>query len=184
MKGVSIASTVDFLETQFGEEFILDLMVLMEMPVGAVYMTMSDYPDNTHFRVITNAAKLRGIPVTTMAKIVGVFWFSDMIALSPKWIEDSNHALAALKNYNLTFCAILSKPYPGLVAPRFDCTEIDPYKMAIHYQSASIHGDVAEGFIGSVFAHYKEVFVVERINDEPQVGFNQQFIVRSKPQKG
>ena len=180
MKGFVLDGMMGFLARQYDKNLVSELIISMGHPAGGVYLSMADYPDNTLDLLTENAANLLEIPKQKLAKILGVYLFSELLALNPKWIEQSQNSFEWLKHHDLALHAITEVGFPGFVPPSFDCTAITENILEVNYRSTFLPALMAEGLIDAGSHHYKEHFSIEKVSENPQVGFNQKFILRRK----
>jgi len=183
MKGFVLAAVVASLEKQYGEMFSSDLMTAMEKPTGGVYLSVADYSDNTLDHLLANAATLLGMPRETLAKVMGVHLFSELIVINPQWIKQNTNAFDLVKSHDMALNEVVRLAFPGFVAPSFTWVEISPDILELDYRSTFMPGDMAEGLISAMFMHFDEQFSIERRPTEPAVGFNQKIILKVKPNR-
>ena len=183
MKGFVLATVVASLEQQYGETFSSDLMMAMEKPTGGVYLSVADYSDNTLDHLISNAATLLGMSRETLAKVMGVHLFSELIVINPQWIKQNTNTFGLLKSHDMALNEVVRLAFPGFVAPSFSCVDISPVILELDYRSAFLPGDMAEGLICAMFMHFDEQFSIERRPTEHAVGFNQKIILKLKPNR-
>ena len=93
MKGFVLAAMVGHLEKQYGDQFSSELLQSMNRSVGSVYLSMDDYPDNTLSILISKSADLLGFSRDNLAKILGVFLFSELFAFNEKCDKPKHQCL-------------------------------------------------------------------------------------------
>jgi len=181
MKGFVLAAMIGHLEKQYGDQVSSELLQSMNRSVGSVYLSMDDYPDNTLSILISKSADLLGFSGENLAKILGVFLFSELFAFNEKWISQNTNAFDLLRTHDMALNEIVRMAFPGFVAPSLSCTNISPDILEIDYRSTFLPGDIVEGLIGAMFIHYGEKFSIERSASDPEVDYNQKIILRRKP---
>ena len=180
MKGFILAVVVEYLESEYGGEVTQDLKgIVPDGPLSDVYLSTYDYPENSLDNLISYVANLVGIEKGKLAKIIGVYLFSELMVLNPQWIGQCNNAFELLGTYE-TINDILKSDIPGYVPPSLECIEIGYDVFEVGYRSTFVPPDVAEGVIHAIFIYYDEHFIVDRIPSEPQVDFNGKFILRRR----
>ena len=180
MKGFVLTGVFDFLEKQFDEQLVFDLMDKYGMPLGGVYSPVADYPDNTLFQLLERAAELLDMPSSKLSKILGVNLFAELSSLNPFWVGQAKNTFELLKSHDVLLNKTVEEAFPGFIAPSFNCIEINPDILEISYKSTFMHADVAEGLISAAMIHYQENFSIESIKPHPPVDFNQRFRLRRK----
>ena len=181
MKGFVLAGVVGFLERAYGEKLAeAQKGLLADGPLSEIYLSMNDYPNNSLDDLITSAAKILSIKKCTLAKVIGVYLFSELMLINPAWVEQSSSSYELLKSHNTALNQLTAMNMPGFIPPSFDCTEINPDVLEVIYRSEFLPSDIAEGLIVGISSHYGEHLSIERIHEEPQVNFNRKFILRRK----
>ena len=94
--------------------------------VESIYRWL-DYPDNS-LRMIYLRLRLwptiLGIQKCTLAKVIGVYLFSELMVTNPAWVEQSSSAYELLKSHNTPFNQLTAMNMPGFISPSFDCTKL------------------------------------------------------------
>ena len=180
MKGFLLTSIVAGLEEQFGEKLIDELEGSIAMPAARVYSSLGDYPDDSVALIIQQAAPLVNMSEAHLAKLVGIHIFSNLIAMNSLWIEQSKIFFELIKSKDTALNRLQESAFPGFIAPKFECLEINPDLLEVNYKSSFLPADVAEGLICAMFSHFQEHFSIQRISTEPAMGYNQQFILRRR----
>jgi len=181
MKGFVLAGVVGYLESEYGEKVAeAQKVMLADGPLSEVYLSMDNYPDNSLDDLITSVAKILSIQKCTLAKVIGVYLFSELMVTNPAWVEQSSSAYELLKSHNTPFNQLTVMNMPGFISPSFDCTEINCDVLEVIYRSEFLPSDIAEGLIVGISSYYDEHLSIEKINVEPQVDFNRKFILRRK----
>jgi len=180
MKGFILTGFFDFLEKQFDEQLVLDLMDKHEMPLGGVYSPIAEYPDITLFKWLERAAELLEMPRSKLSKIFGVNIFAELVLLNPLWVAQAKNTFALLKSHDVLLNKFVEEAFPGFIAPSFNCIEVNPDVLEVSYKSPFLPADVAEGLISAAINHYNENFYLESEKYNPPVDFNLRFFLRRK----
>ena len=180
VKGFIVAGVFEFLEKQFDEQVVQDLMDKHEMPVGGFYHPAADYPDITLFQLIECAAEVLDMPSSKLSKILGVALFAELALLNPCWVAQSKNTFDLLKSYNFHINKMLEEAFPRYVSTSFNCVEITPDILEVNYTSPFLPVDVVEGLIAAGSNHFNESFSVQLIKYDLPVDFNLRFILRRK----
>lgn len=180
MKGFVLTGVFDFLEKQFDEQLVFDLMDKYGMPQGGVYSPVADYPDNTLFQLLERAAELLDMPSSKLSKILGVNLFAELSSLNPFWVGQAKNTFELLKSHDVLLNKAIEEAFPGFIAPSFNCIEINPDILEISYKSPFMPADVAEGLMSAAIIHYNENFYIESKKYEQPVDFNLRFFLRRR----
>ena len=180
MKGFVLTGVLHFLEKQFDEELVFELMDTHGMPTGGIYSPIADYPDTALNQLIERAAELLEMQFSKLSKILGVGLFSELLSLNPRWVTEAKSTFELLKSHDVALNKTIENAFPGFVAPSFSCLEINQDILEVNYKSLFLPADVAQGLIAAAIVHYNENFYVELIKHDPPVDFNLQFVLRRK----
>ena len=183
MKGFILADVVGFLESEFGDKVTQGPNgTLPDGPLNAIYFSMEDYPDNSLDDLLAHAATILSMNKSTLAKIVGVYMFSELMVINQVWSSQSS-TYELLKSHDAALNSILEVSILGFIPPSFSCTKFDCDVLEVNYRSTFLPWDVAEGLIDAMSIYCHEHFSIERTHTEPQVGFNKKFTLRRKKER-
>ena len=181
MKGFILATILTQLESEFEQKLTATLKTgLPEGRLSDVYLSTEDYPDNSLDYMIADIAKILSMEKSTLAKIVGVYLFSDLMVINPAWIQQCNSSYEAIKTHDAALNNITKTNMPGFIPPSFVATEISRDVLQVTYRSTFLPWDVAEGLIVAISNYYHEHLHIERLIPEPPVDFNMTFFLRRK----
>ena len=133
MKGFVITGFLEFIDKNFDEAIVNDLLDSREIPVGGVYSPMLDYPDNTLAEMIEGTAELLNMTDRKLSMIAGINLFAELLAVNPLWVEQAGNTFELLKSHDEVLNNFVEKAFPGFVAPSFGCVEINSDKFQINY---------------------------------------------------
>lgn len=180
MKGFILIAAVAHIEHLYGDKITPEQMAYATDIDGEIYLSMSDYPDDSLDLLIKSVADLLGISKTKLAKILGVVLLSELLAVNPRWFQESKNTYELLKTHDLALNKMIEASFPGFVAPSLECSNITSEILQINYRSAFLPADMVEGMIDAISIHFDEQISIEKISVEPQVGLNQTFVLRRK----
>ena len=122
MKGFILTSSLALIERYMEPGVVEKLNSRLQLESGGVYQSNSDYCDREFTRLFDTLADILHIQPDKIYKMFGIFYFAEMRASTPEWIETADSTFSALIKYDIDVLASLEKAFPGYVGSLYECT--------------------------------------------------------------
>ncbi|MBW4694503.1 MAG: heme NO-binding domain-containing protein [Lyngbya sp. HA4199-MV5] len=148
MYGLVNKAIEGMIRSQFGDETWDVIKQTAAVPVD-VFISMEAYPDDMTHRLVKAASQVLGLPTTDIMQAFGEYWvqytaqegYGELLEMAGDTLPDF---LQNLDNLH----AHVGVVFPQLQPPSFQCTELEPESLNLHYRST--REGLAEMVIGLV----------------------------------
>ena len=183
MKGFILTSSLALIERYMEPGVVEKLNSRLQLESGGVYQSNSDYCDREFTRLFDTLADILHIQPDKIYKMFGIFYFAEMRAATPEWIETADSTFSALIKYDIVVLASLEKAFPGYVGSLYECTLDGNNGLFVDFSSTYLPPKGAEGFFLATANHFGEAISIELLPTDKKSedrGFSQRFLLKRK----
>ena len=186
MKGMVFRSFQGFVEREFSEVLVDDMLSLESLESQGAYTSVGYYPHSEFLSLVVHVSEATQIPISKLVKSFGAALFKDLASAHAEMIAGYQSPIELLSEIESVIHVDVRKLYDNSELPRFDVQQRDgDRQIKLEYSSSRPFADLAEGLIYGCLDHYglKESSSVLREDIQPD-GTHSVFNVRTDDGQG
>ena len=172
MKGIILASFVDFAERELGGA--------ADGLSAASYNPVTGYSDEELFDLVARTSEAAGVEIPEVLRRFGAHLFRTFATLYPVFLDGVESAMELLGGIETYVHGEVKKLYPDAEFPSFEVRAPGAGRLELLYRSRRPLADLAEGLIQGCVAHFGERITVRRHDlGDPADGHAARFTLRA-----
>ena len=176
MKGIILASFVDFAERELGGA--------ADGLSAASYNPVTGYSDEELFDLVARTSEAAGVEIPEVLRRFGAHLFRTFATLYPVFLDGVESAMELLGGIETYVHGEVKKLYPDAEFPSFEVRAPGAGRLELLYRSRRPLADLAEGLIHGCVAHFGERIAVSRQDlGAPADGRAARFTLRASPKR-
>ncbi|MBL3527673.1 MAG: heme NO-binding domain-containing protein [gamma proteobacterium endosymbiont of Lamellibrachia anaximandri] len=177
MKGIVFSEFLEFVEQQFGADFVDDMIELADPASRGAYTSVGTYDHKEIIQLVVALSELTKIPGSDLVVIFGKHLFGRLAATYPQLLEGAETLFPFLQSIENHIHVEVRKLYPDAELPQFTCDFPGPRQMSMTYHSKRPFADLAQGLIEGSLDHFNEDITIEREELPVVDGFSTRFLL-------
>jgi hypothetical protein len=162
MKGIIFTEFIEMLESRYSPEFADQVLELSDLPSGGAFTSVGAYDPQEMMTLVGTTADLLGTNHQDVLREYGHMLFGRLAVRYPEFVVGHDTAFSFLERLGWLHHSEVTKLYPDAQVLSFDTERMTDGRLLLTYQSRLRLGDLAEGLVHGVVAHFREPLVVHR----------------------
>lgn len=175
MKGMVFREFIDYLENNFGLEFVDKIITKSNLPSNAAYTNVGTYHHEEMLTLITILAKELKTDASELTRAFGKHLFGVLADSHPEMIKDYKNLVTMFAKLHSTIHEEVKKTYDNAEVPNIELNIINNNKFEITYSSLRPFADVAHGLVEGSITYFKENYQIDRQDLGKKDGTNAKF---------
>ncbi|MEL6686512.1 MAG: heme NO-binding domain-containing protein [Pseudomonadota bacterium] len=155
MKGMVFRSFQGFVEREFSELLVDEMLSLENLESQGAYTSVGYYPHSEFLTLAVHVSEATETPISELVQSFGEALFKDLAQAHADMIADYDTAIQLLADIETVIHVDVRKLYSNSELPRFDVKEREGDRhIVLEYSSSRPFADLAEGLIYGCLDHY------------------------------
>lgn len=165
MQGIIHKAVRDYVVSQFGDSKWQEVLAASGMEQAALFDEMKSYPDDQTFGLVGSSVEVTGKSLDEVLHDFGVYWVR---VTAPRdygaILEHTGYSVREVLGNLNEMHEHISRLYPELQPPQFDCTTVSDNVVDVHYVSPREGLTAfAAGVIDGLIERFNEKCTLEQI---------------------
>jgi len=184
VKGIVFTTLESFLEENFGEDFLDEVLEDSTLKTTEPFVGPGTYPDEDLVELVVNSAARAGIEVPDALRSFGVFMFGKLAAGFPQFVESQSCPKEFLLSVHDIIHVEVRKLWPDAVTPAFSYIDEGEDRLTIDYDSPRRLCATMSGLLEGVAQHFEVPIAQEETRCTSQGAETCRFELRFGAPKG
>lgn len=147
MKGMVFTEFLEFVERQFGEDMVDDVIEAADVPSGGAYTSVGTYSHGEMVALVVALAEKTGAPAEALVRDFGEALSETFAREFPDFFRRAGNLFDFLTSIEDHIHVEVRKLYPDAELPTFTVESRTPARLVIVYRSPRKMGHLSEGLI-------------------------------------
>lgn len=161
MRGIVFTSFLEKLESNYGYEFVDDILNHAELPSGGAYTAVGKYNFSEFVSILSLISSKTNISIDTLLYDFGKHFFFILMSAHKHRIEMADKVLPFLASIQNHIHIEVKKLYPDAELPEFSSNYLSDKQLELEYSSKKRLFQFAKGLIESSLEYYETQGTVE-----------------------
>ena len=161
MKGIIFRSFFTYVQKNYGEELLEQVIDQADLSSGGAYTTVGTYDVTELVSLVVGFSETVGQDVAVVLRGFGQSLFKLLVEHYPVVIEHCQDSFALISTIDDYIHVQVKKLYPDADLPRFEAKQTDTGKLEVRYRSTRGFADLAEGLFRGCFDYFDEDVDIE-----------------------
>ena len=170
MKGLVFRSYLQFVEENFGDEIVEEMIEQSKLPSNAAYSNVGTYSHDEMLSMVGVLCKMKNLEPQVAVRSFGYYLFNKLAEGHKEMVAQYTDPCEFLDVLDNIIHREVKKLYSNAELPSISVKTNDKDNIQLNYSSARPFADLAYGLIESCFHYYKKKVKIEQQDLPPNNG--------------